>query len=266
MVASALLLHLHIPVGRDHPIPLAFLAYNGAQTLPSFNEPRARATPPNSSSIPTATSNPQFCFPVSQAAPTNPLCWDASSPPGLYRSREHLRPAYPRRRPRPRDATRITHPCAERTAQPSHTVRRSRRPCRSLTRSRITRRQPWSGDIRLSAFRLFHPLTLKQPITISHTRRSMNAMLEDPMWRVKERWRAEVSKLRPRLVSTADVPFASAEWPAIRRGHFQAHPRRRRGRELPPGVHIQLHAPPGDRGGVFSRAGVPEHGCAVGRL
>ena len=41
----------------------------------------------------------------------------------------------------------------------------------------------------------------------------MNAMLEDPMWRVKERWRAEVSKLRPRLVSTADVPFASAESP-----------------------------------------------------
>jgi hypothetical protein len=41
----------------------------------------------------------------------------------------------------------------------------------------------------------------------------MNAMLEDPMWRVKERWRAEVSKLRPRLVSTADVPFASADGP-----------------------------------------------------
>ena len=59
---------------------------------------------------------------------------------------------------------------------------------------------------------MFHPLTLKKPITISHTRR-MNAMLEDPMWRVKERWRAEVSKLRPRLVSTADVPFASAESP-----------------------------------------------------
>ena len=98
---------------------------------------------------------PSFVFP--QAAPTNPLCWEASSPPGLYRSREHLRPAYPRRRPRSRDATRITHPCAERTAQPSHTVRRSRRPCRSLTRSRITRRQPWSRDIRLSAFRLFHP-------------------------------------------------------------------------------------------------------------
>ena len=41
----------------------------------------------------------------------------------------------------------------------------------------------------------------------------MNAMLDDPMWRVKERWRAEVSKLRPRLVSTADVPFVSAESP-----------------------------------------------------
>ena len=38
-------------------------------------------------------------------------------------------------------------------------------------------------------------------------------MLEDPMWRVKERWRAEVWKLRPRLVSTADVPFVSAESP-----------------------------------------------------
>ena len=30
---------------------------------------------------------PSFVFP--QAAPTNPLCWEASSPPGLYRSREH---------------------------------------------------------------------------------------------------------------------------------------------------------------------------------
>ena len=230
--------------------------------MPSFNEPRARATPPNPSSIPTATSNPQFGFP--QAAPTNPLCWEASSPPGLYRSREHLRPAYPRRRPRSRDATRITHPCAERTAQPSHTVRRSRRPCRSLTRSRITRRQPWSGDIRLSAFRLFHPLTLITHHDIPHTQkyerdaRGPDVAGQGAMARGSLEAPSETRIHRRRSIRKRRI--------AIRRGHFQAHPRRRRGRELPPGVHIQLHAPPGDRGGVFSRAGVPEHGCAVGRL
>lgn len=90
--AARVRLHQHIPVGRDHPIPLAFPAYNGAQTRPPFNEPRGRALHPTRVRFRGRQSIRGLPDPnpaPSRATPTNPRCWEASSPPGLYRSREH---------------------------------------------------------------------------------------------------------------------------------------------------------------------------------